>query len=220
MRVVQDLGEIDRDDIAAVVITGDGGGEFRRLKTIASRFGSGEVLWFPQRSERYLGRDVGIEVPGFEALRILELYKSTFYQYDFLFLLDNKHVSGDPSEELADKLDEACPQGGVEVTAINGDAYRCRCLIGSQNITIRTAMIGDRFGFMEDCIAELLALVWGNQITADEKEAFKNRVNNTVAGSTFRSLVADAEEDDLRQAFPALSAVLDDLVEDHDRQYN
>lgn len=212
MRVVQDLGRLDHHDVKAVVITGDGGGEFRRLKTIASRFGSNDVLWFPQRSERYLGRDVGIEVPGLEALRVLEFYKSKFHQSDFLFVLDKEHVSGDASERITGKLNEECPQGGVEVNPINGDAYYCRGLIGSTEITMRTALVGDRFGFIEDCVGELLSIVWGSDISRSDKQEFKTAVNNAVSGGGFQSLVEDADEDDLREAFPALSAALDDLT--------
>lgn len=110
MRVLQDLGNPSVCEIEAVVITGDGSGEFRRLQTLAEHFGAGEVLWFPQRSERYLGRNVGIDVPGLEALRILELYKTKYQLYDFLYLVDSEHITDDPQEALESKLEEECPK--------------------------------------------------------------------------------------------------------------
>lgn len=212
MRVVRELEELDSSEVASVVITGDGAGEFRRLKTLAAEFGSDEVLWFPTRPERYLGRAVGISVPGLEALRILEMYKSNYSQYEFLFLVDGEHISGEPANELEEKLDEECPQGVLEVSHLHSGAYRCRGNIGAQEITVRTAIVGNNHGFIEDCIAELLELVWGSAIPASNKESFKNEVNSAVSGSNFQSLVDDADYSQITAAFPSISAALEDIA--------
>lgn len=105
------------------------------------------------------------------------------------------------------------PQNDVQVTPIGDGAYHCRGVIGSQEITIRTGIVGDRFGFIEDCIGDLLDRVWGNQITESDKESYKTAVNSAVTGSNFRSLVDAAEMEDLRESFPAISAVLEDVAE-------
>lgn len=214
MRIVQELGEeIDASEIEAVVITGDGGGELRRLRIIAERFGSDEVLWFPQRSERYLGKDVGIDVPGFEALRALELYKSVYQQHDFLFITDSEHVSDDAEKDLRVKLQEETSDYEIELIQLNGAAFYCECLIGSQDISIHTAVVGNRFGFIEDCISDLAYEVWGNEFSTSDKQEFKTSVNMAVSGNGFQSLVDTANDEQLKRAFPSITAALEDLAD-------
>lgn len=217
MRVVADRGEVDDDRIVALVITGDGKTEYRRLKPLAPRFEGDEVLWFPQRPERYLST-VGrrrsastAEKAGLDALDALELYKSKYGVISYLFLVDGEHVDGVAAEALRTKLRDASTDEECGVTQMEDGAFRCSCRVGSRELSVHAVIFGEQFGFIEDCLAKLLELEWGNSIEATGKEEFKTRVNEAVAGGTYQDLVEDARMENVRRAFPSLSPVLEEM---------
>lgn len=215
MRVVEDRGRVDDDRIVALVLTGDGKTEFRRLKPVARRFGGDEALWFPQRPERYLPtrgrqrRPTTAEKAGLDALDALELYKSRYGVTDYLFLVDREHVDEAVGPQLEAKLREVSTGETVSTTRLADGAFDCSCRVGSRDLSVHVVAFGDGFGFIEDCVAELLESEWGNSIEATGKDEFKRRVNEAVAGGTFRNLVEDARMDDVRSAFPNLCSVLE-----------
>lgn len=218
MKVVQDRTRVDDDRIAALVLTGDGITEYHRLKPLAPRFGGEEVLWFPQRPERKLNTigkrrtSTTDEKVGLDALEALEIYKDPKYGVSsFLFLVDGEHIDGDAGNGIRTKLRDVATHKECDVDQIEEGAFRCSCRVGSRDLAVHAVIFGDEFGFMEDCVADLLELAWGNTIKSAEKQEFKRKVNDAATGRTYRDLVDDARMDHLRQAFPNLSAVLESL---------
>lgn len=113
--------------------------------------------------------------------------------------------------ELAAKLREVSSSEAVSTTRLADGAMDCSCRVGAQDLSVSAVAFGDEFGFIEDCVAELLELEWGNSIEAGDKDEFKTRVNEAVAGGTFSDLVEDASMDNVRRAFPNLSSVLEEM---------
>lgn len=220
MKVVQDRNRVDDERIAALVITGDGRTEYRRLEPLAPRFGGDEVLWFPQRPERYIQirgkrrRATTAEKAGLDALDALELYKSKYGVSSYLFLVDGEHVDGATDEELRAKLLSVSSDDEVGISQLDDGAFRCSCRVGSRDLSIHAVIFGGEFGFIEDCIAELLELEWDNSIEATEKQEFKTQVTEAVASGTYRDLVDDARMEHVRRAFPNLSAALEEMQTD------
>lgn len=218
MKVVADSGSVADDQITAVVITGDGKTEFRVLKALAQRCENDGVLWFPQQPLRYLsvrGRTQGkttSERMGLDALDSLELYKTKYGITSFLYLVDREHIDGSAVEELEAKLNTVASTDNAQITHREAGAYDCSCQIGSREVTVYTAILGDNFGFIEDCLADLLNFVWNNSIEAEDKEEFKNRVDQAVMGGVYQDLINDGDVDDLRRAFPSICSALESMV--------
>lgn len=99
MRVVEDLSEEEGDEVAALVITGEGRTEFRRLGYIAEDFDDDDILHFPLRPERRLqirGRQRApshTQQHGFSALEAIRTFKSKYGYRTFLFIVDKEHVA-------------------------------------------------------------------------------------------------------------------------------
>lgn len=218
MKVLQDRARVDDDRIAALVMTGDGKTEYRRLEPLAPRFGGDHVLWFPQRSERKLtivgkgSTPTTAERVGLDALEALEIYKDPKYGVSsFLFLVDGEHIDGDAADGIRTKLRDVATHGECDVNQMEDGAFRCSCRVGSRELSVHAAVFGNKFGFIEDCIAKLLELAWDNSIEAAEKQEFKRKVNKAVAGGKYENLVDDARMEHVRRAFPNLSVVLESL---------
>lgn len=213
MRVLDDIEAADSSCIEALVVTGNGRSEYRRLKPLANHYNEDRVLLFPSRTERHIshvGRqrsEPATERRGWDALDALPLYKS--YNYTrFLLLLDSEHCESDGQAELETKIDDIATGGSSETEVLGGGAFRSEFQIGSQDTVLYTAVVGDEFGFFEDCLATVLELEWGNEISADTKDEFKSEVNRILSGGTGQSLLENARRDNLDRAFPSLSTVL------------
>lgn len=214
MKVVDELDEDDPSRLEALIVTGDGRSEYRRLKPLSDHYDEDRVLFLPSRTERHLSV-VGstsshpeTERRGWDALDALELYKSQYNYTRFLFLIDQEHCDGSCAEDLREKLDEVAT-AGVEIDDVNDCAYVCEFEIGSREITLYVAAVGHRHGFFEDCLAELLELQWGNEIDEEDKDEFKSKVNDALSGGSGRTLLANADRRNLEQAFPNLSSILE-----------
>lgn len=215
MRVVDELGASSEEEVASVVITGDGRAEYRRLQPIADRFNEEKVLFFPSRPDRHLSTIVGRRSetsytgkPGFEALDGLLALKSHYPFSRFLFLVDREHINNDSAEELETKVKEIAQEDEIDITELDDRAFRCGFHIGSREITLFAAIIGDEFGCFEDGIATLLERRWENSINPESRDELKGKVTDILGDSGLESLVDSCQRSDLKHSFPNLCAVL------------
>lgn len=214
MKVVDELDEETGSRLEAVVITGDGRSEYRRLKPLADHYDEDRVLFFPARTERHISvvgstsSHPDTERRGWDALDALELYKSRYNYTRFLFLVDQEHCDGSCAEDLREKLREVATTD-VDIEDVNDGAFVCEFEIGSREILLYTAAVGDEHGFFEDCLANLLELEWGNEIDEDDKDEFKTTVNDVLSGGSGRSLLENADRGNLDRAFPNLGSILE-----------
>jgi len=109
---------------------------------------------------------------------------------------------------LEAKLNDIATGGDSQTEGLGGGAFRSEFQIGSQDMDLYSVVVGDEFGFFEDCLATLLELEWGYEISADTKDEFKSEVNRILSGGTGQSLLENAQRDNLDRAFPSLSTVL------------
>lgn len=214
MKVVDDLNQEDQSRLEALIITGNGRSEYRRLKPLTSHYDEDRVLFLPSRTERHIsviGSTSGYpdtERRGWEALDAISLYKSKYGYTNFLFLVDNEHCSENGREELEVKIEELASSDSIDIEELNDGAFISEFKIGSRDIQLYTAVVGNEFGFFEDCLGELLELEWGNSIDAEDKDEFKSTINQILSGGSGRSLLDGAGRTNLDQAFPNLSSIL------------
>lgn len=212
MKVVDDLKNENKEDLEALIITGDGRSEFRRLQPLAEYYNEDRILFLPSRTERNLSiigsssQHPETERRGWDALDALRLYKSNYTK--FLFLIDREHCQEWGHSELEEKTKELAFNCEVCIKEIKKGAYVCKFKIGSREILLYTAVVGDKFGFIEDCLAELVKLEWGNEIKKEDKDEFKNTINNMLSGGKDRSLLENSDQSNISRAFPNLDQVL------------
>lgn len=213
MKVVEELNEETRERLEALIITGDGRSEFRRLKPLVDHYDEDRVLLFPSRPERHLqivGR--GSTHPdtarrGWDALEAIQLYKSKYNHTRFLFIVDKEHCERYGRAELEEKITDLATDDETKIEELGNGAYVAEFRIGRE-IVLYTAVVGDEFGFFEDDLAELIELEWGNEIDEDDKDEFKSTVNQILSGGSGRSLLENADRENLDRAFESLSVLL------------
>jgi len=213
MRLVEDLQSEDTDDFEALVITGDGKSENRRLRPLIDHYDDDRILWLPTRSERHFTR-VGrstehptTERRGWEALDAIKLYKGRGITR-FLFIVDSEHTTNGGKEDLEAKIEEIASFDDFEIEEVGQGAYVSEFKVGSRDVVLYTAIVGDEYGFIEDCLGKLLELEWDNRIEEDSKTEYKSSINRTLSGGTGRMLIEGADRENLHESFPGLDTIL------------
>ncbi|MFC7203674.1 hypothetical protein ACFQJC_09120 [Haloferax namakaokahaiae] len=201
-------------DVAAVVLTGDGRAEYRRLRYLAEHYDENQHLFFPQRPDRNLsivGRQretPNNQTRGFDALNALKIFKAKYGLHHFLFLTDREHVKNSPQEDLNNKLEEISTRGEYTTSRLEQAAFSSSVKVGSKELTVLSAIIGDQFECMEDGLAALLKHQWGNEVTAESRKELKSNVMQVLSGGTEKTLIEDASRYNLKRSFPNLDCVL------------
>ena len=201
----------------ALVFTGEGSSEFRRLRPVAEKFDEDDLLFFPTNPNRGM-RIVGKrrqptpgEKHGLSALESLRVFKGRFDYSRFVFLVDLEHFEGRAPSALADELRgelTSVASDDPRVESLNERAFRCECQIGSADVTMLTAVMGDEHGCIEDCVANLLQREWGNRIDADDRDDLKTTLRDVFTDTREREFIESAARQNVEAAFPGLSAVL------------
>lgn len=218
MRVVDELPPDGHDDVESLVLTGDGRGEYRRLKYITPKYNGDKILFFPSRPERHLsivGKQQSpghVQQKGLDALDALAVFKGKYGYTSFLFLTDLEHISPSTDEEIAAELDrtlvEVSSNDSAEVVPISKRSFVCGLKIGSSNILVLAAIIGDEFECFEDGLATLLELEWGNEIDCNNRQELKSTLADILSGSNEKTLLEGASRHSIEQSFPHLTSVL------------
>ena len=214
MKVRKDVQE-DADPVA-LVFTAEGSSEFRRLDALAEKFDD-DLLFFPTNPNRGMqirGRrrqETPGEKHGLSALESLRVFKGRYGYERFVFLIDLEHFDGETPERLADELSgklEGVATGDPSVAQLNRRAFRCECRLGSRDLTVLTAVMGDEHGCIEDCVTRLLEREWGNTVEADGRDELKRRLRNVFTDTSEREFIADARRPNVEKAFPGIAGVL------------
>lgn len=192
--------EIKKDRRAVImVITGNGGAEFRRLKTFAHRYNGKIVLWFPlsPMSKKRM---------GLSALKALNIYPGKHKITSFLFVVDREYFKSEPQREIEKFLrGERIDIKSVE--KIDGEALCILCKVGPYEMSVYTAILGEE-KYSEEELAKLIKLELKSEVEADKKSLkrfFRNR------NMREEDLIEEARDENLHKAFPSLNSALTEI---------
>lgn len=192
-----------------MVITGDGTREFRVLNGLAQRFnGEKKILCFPLKP-------IKIKFTGISALNSLRVYPGNYGIKSFLFLVDKEHIKKDNKSEITKYLEKEIK---MRITAIEEfkEALQFDGTIGKHKVTVFCVVFGKE-KFVEEEIAELIELEFGDKIKALQKKAknwpekTKSEIRTYLRNKKLdeEKLILNAKKKNLYIAFNNLCPILE-----------
>lgn len=218
MRVVRDSNEAD--SLERLVLTGDGRAERRRLEAIAPKYDHDDVLYCPSSNGGEIGegslRIVGSkkrqtdpeEATGVD---VIDGVRGRIKRYDeVVFVVDAEHFGDDPQGELTAKFESL--NWDTETETLGGSAYEFSLTVGSTQVTMYAAIVGDRFECFEDGIAALIECkrdVSRQSLRSgvEDRDDLKERIEN-ILDNPDDQLLREANRHEIDDCLPALAAVL------------
>jgi len=218
MRVVQEPNEAD--SLERLVLTGDGRAERRRLEAIAPKYDGDKELFLPssgggaieQGSLRYVGtKKHNNSSPGDTGTDVIDGVRDRIKRYDeVVFVVDAEHFRDDPQGELTAKFESL--NWDTETETLGGSAYEFSLTVGSTQVTMYAAIVGDRFECFEDGIAALIEcrrdVSRGSLYSGvEDRDDLKERIDS-VLDNPGDHLLREADPCEVDDCLPALAAVL------------
>lgn len=196
--------EINRENPAAIVITGDGRREFRVLSAVGRRYDGVKTLWFPKKPMK----DVQI---GLSPLEVLTLYPGKFKIYSFLYLVDREHfVDLSPKEKIKEYLKNKLKIEIIEVKEINSSALYFSCKVGLHHVKLYVSVFG-REKCIEEEIASLIKLTLHLNVEPEKGKIEEILKANNIKEEKDLIEKSSTSIKDLENAFPGLASILEIL---------
>lgn len=218
MKVVQEPNEAD--SLERLVLTGDGRAERRRLEAVASKYDGEKELFLPssgggaieQGPLRYVGtKKHNNSTVGDTGADVIDGVRGRIKRYDeVVFVVDAEHFGDDPQGELTAKFENL--NWDTETETLGSSAYEFSLTVGSTQVTMYAAIVGDCFECFEDGIAALIecqrdvsrqSLYSG----VEDRDGLKERIED-ILDSPDDQLLREANRHEIDDCLPALAAVL------------